>query len=108
MVRRDLSKDEERLLPREVRLVFELFNKEGYEVYMVGAGVRLMLVGKEPVDCDFTTSATPEEILKVLEGLDTFYDNDYGTVGVVFEKKRKEIYEITPTELKRLQTDGRR
>lgn len=108
MVKRDLSKDEERLLPREVRLVFELFNKEGYEIYMVGAGVRLMLVGKEPVDCDFTTSATPEEILKVLEGLDTFYDNDYGTVGVAFERKRKEIYEITPYRTERGYTDRRR
>ncbi len=37
-------------------------HKAGYEAYLVGGGVRDMLLGREPKDFDVTTNATPEEV----------------------------------------------
>ena len=36
--------------------------KEGYEAYLVGGGVRDLLLGREPKDFDISTNAEPEEI----------------------------------------------
>ncbi len=36
--------------------------KGGYEAYLVGGGVRDLLLGREPKDFDVATSATPEEV----------------------------------------------
>ncbi|MGP4123337.1 MAG: polynucleotide adenylyltransferase PcnB [Sodalis sp. (in: enterobacteria)] len=40
-------------------------NKAGYEAYLVGGGVRDLLLGKKPKDFDITTSATPEQMRKL-------------------------------------------
>ncbi|MBI2007437.1 MAG: HDIG domain-containing protein [Candidatus Blackburnbacteria bacterium] len=49
-------------------------------------------MNKKVIDWDFTTNATPEEILKLFpEG---FYDNQFGTVGIAHESSPKP-YEIT-------------
>ena len=40
-------------------------NKNGYEAYLVGGGVRDLLLGKKPKDFDITTNATPEQIRKL-------------------------------------------
>jgi poly(A) polymerase len=40
-------------------------NSSGYEAYLVGGGVRDLLLGREPKDFDVATSATPEEVKKV-------------------------------------------
>ncbi|WP_440874936.1 polynucleotide adenylyltransferase PcnB [Thalassotalea sp. PLHSN55] len=37
-------------------------NKGGYKAYLVGGGVRDILLGKEPKDFDIATNATPEQI----------------------------------------------
>lgn len=37
-------------------------NKAGYEAYLVGGGVRDLLLGQKPKDFDITTSATPEQM----------------------------------------------
>ncbi|CUX96881.1 Poly(A) polymerase I precursor [Candidatus Doolittlea endobia] len=39
--------------------------KAGYEAYLVGGGVRDLLLGKKPKDFDITTSATPEQMRKL-------------------------------------------
>ncbi|MGK2946402.1 MAG: polynucleotide adenylyltransferase PcnB [Candidatus Malihini olakiniferum] len=39
--------------------------KAGYEAYLVGGGVRDLLLGKKPKDFDITTNATPEQISKL-------------------------------------------
>lgn len=61
---------------------------------MVGGGVRTVLGGDKSHDCDLTTNASPE----VIQGLfdDSFYDNQFGTVGIpVRSGKKEEVYEIT-------------
>lgn len=40
-------------------------NSSGYEAYLVGGGVRDLLLGREPKDFDVATDASPEEVRKV-------------------------------------------
>ncbi|MFO7593737.1 MAG: polynucleotide adenylyltransferase PcnB [Pseudomonadota bacterium] len=40
-------------------------SKGGYEAYLVGGGVRDLLLGREPKDFDIATSATPDEVKKL-------------------------------------------
>lgn len=65
-------------LPESVKDILKKFDEAGYEIYIVGGAVRDVLMGKIAHDWDFTTNATPEEILKVVEG--GLYNNDFGTV----------------------------
>lgn len=39
--------------------------KAGYEAYLVGGGVRDLLLGREPKDFDVATNALPEQVVKV-------------------------------------------
>lgn len=74
-------------LPKQVEDFLDKFKGADYEVYVVGGAVRDALMGRIVNDWDFTTNATPEEIMKVIP--DGFYDNEFGTVGLVvpdFEK----------------------
>ena len=36
--------------------------KAGYQAYLVGGGVRDLLLGREPKDFDITTDAKPDEV----------------------------------------------
>ncbi len=40
-------------------------NSAGYEAYLVGGGVRDLLLGREPKDFDVATDASPEEVKRV-------------------------------------------
>ncbi|KLV06311.1 poly(A) polymerase [Photobacterium ganghwense] len=52
--RKDISENALKVLYR--------LNKAGYDAYLVGGGVRDLLLGKQPKDFDIATNATPEEI----------------------------------------------
>jgi tRNA nucleotidyltransferase (CCA-adding enzyme) len=86
-------------LPKEVKDIFNQFKKKGFEIYAVGGAVRDILLNQEIKDWDFTTNATPSDILSVFP--DGFYDNKFGTVGIPIKIKSggktevKEIIEIT-------------
>jgi len=95
-----------RKIPPEVRMVFEKFIKAGYEIYLVGGGVRNILVNKIPINCDFTTNAHPEVIQTLFP--DSFYDNRFGTVGLIVKRgKKEEKYEITTYRGERGYSDSR-
>ena len=83
-------------VPAEVRAVFDTLKNAGYEAYLVGGCVRDLILGREPKDWDITTNATPEKIQALFE--ETFYENEYGTVGVVTqsENPRLKVIEVTP------------
>ena len=51
----------------------------------MGGSVRDSLIGKETKGWDFTTDATPEQILSLFP--DSFYDNQFGTVGIKIRKQ---------------------
>jgi tRNA nucleotidyltransferase/poly(A) polymerase len=68
-------------MPPEVLSVVETLEKGGFEAWVVGGCVRDLLIGKAPKDWDVTTNANPEQIQGLFEN--TYYTNDFGTVGVV-------------------------
>jgi len=49
------------LSPSALKVLYRL-NKSGYEAYLVGGGVRDILLGWKPKDFDIATNATPDEI----------------------------------------------
>ena len=67
----------------------------GHEVYIVGGSVRDRLLNIPTKDWDFTTNATPEQILKVFPH--GFYNNQFGTVGVPHQHLNGDevVFEIT-------------
>ena len=50
--------------PNAVRVLYKL-KEHGYYAYLVGGGVRDLLLGREPKDFDIATDATPNEVKKV-------------------------------------------
>lgn len=84
-----------------------MLTKAGYEAYLVGGCVRDLLIGREPKDWDITTNANPEQIQALYP--ETFYENDYGTVGVVTESEnpRLKVIEITPYRTEGKYTNAR-
>ena len=84
-------------IPNEVRKVSSVLSSAKFENYLVGGCVRDLILGKNPKDWDITTSATPEEIVSLFEH--TFYENSFGTVGVVNDETKEEnlkVVEVTP------------
>jgi poly(A) polymerase/tRNA nucleotidyltransferase (CCA-adding enzyme) len=97
------------LIPQEVRGVTEALERAGHEAYVVGGCVRDLLLGRTPKDWDVTTNATPEEIQSLFE--ETFYTNEFGTVGVVnaaVSDERLKVVEVTPYRLEGRYSDARR
>ncbi len=80
-------------LPESVREILEKFRKEGYEIYIVGGAVRDILMGRATNDWDFTTNATPDEILKIIPG--GLYNNQFGTVFTDNPDDKNRPHEIT-------------
>ena len=83
-------------------------SEAGFEAYLVGGCVRDLFLGRKPVDWDITTNATPEEIMSCFKN--TFYTNDFGTVGVVSETQDEslKVIQITPYRIETGYSDKRR
>lgn len=86
-------------LPKEVKDIFAKLKKAKFQAYIVGGCVRDILLKRETKDWDFTTDATPQQIIKLFP--DSFYDNKFGTVGIPIKQTAKNkqqktnVYEIT-------------
>ncbi len=50
------------MISEPAKKVLHRLNKSGYEAYLVGGGVRDILLGGKPKDFDIATNATPEEV----------------------------------------------
>lgn len=93
-------------IPKKVLQIFQKFTSAGYEIYLVGAGVRNLLLKKTLINCDFTTNAYPEVIQTLYP--DSFYNNKFGTVGLTVKRgKKEETYEITTYRSERGYSDHR-
>lgn len=94
-------------VPQEVLDIHIRLRKAGFEAYLVGGCVRDILLKREPKDWDITTNAKPEEIQPLYE--ETFYENDFGTVGVVTQSQdpRLKVIEITPYRIEGKYTNAR-
>ena len=95
-------------IPSEIKIVAETIERGGFEAYLIGGCVRDLLLNRTPKDWDFTTNAKPEDIQKLFQ--ETFYENDYGTVGVVNETNNEslKVVEVTPYRLEAVYSDARR
>ncbi len=96
------------VIPNEIVAIVEKLEKAGFEAFLVGGCTRDLLLGKTPKDWDITTNATPEQIIPLFPK--TFYENSYGTVGVVNEETENEslkIVEVTPYRLESSYSDHR-
>lgn len=86
-------------LPAQVLFALERLEQAGYEAALVGGCVRDRLMGREPGDYDITTSALPEETLKVFEHERTIPTGlKHGTVTV--------LHEGVPMEITSFRQDG--
>ena len=83
------------VLPKKSQHIIDTLKQAGFEAYAVGGSVRDLLIGRSTKGWDFTTNATPEEILALFP--DSFYDNQFGTVGIKIKEKEDvvDIYEVT-------------
>ena len=87
------------------RFVFDTLEKSGFECYAVGGCVRDMLLNLTPHDVDFTTNATPDEILDCFKEYKTFeLGKKFGTISVLNDGA---IYEITTYRIDGEYTDSR-
>lgn len=92
-------------IPSEVRVVVETLIKAGFEAYVVGGSVRDILLARrsldgggrreKPKDWDITTSARPEDILRLFPA--SFYENKFLTVTVKTESKDPTVNEVEVT-----------
>jgi poly(A) polymerase len=71
------------------------FRELGEEIYLVGGTVRDRLLGRPSPDFDLATSAHPDVILAVVEGLHLGrpyrIGEKFGTIGLQFDEQRVEI-----------------
>lgn len=96
-------------IPPEIAKVARVLEKRGFEAYLVGGCTRDLLLGKKPKDWDITTNATPEKIQEFFKN--SFYENEYGTVGVITENIDDEtlkVVEVTPYRREGTYSDKRR
>ena len=103
--------------PTEVMCVTKTLEKAGFEAFLVGGCVRDLFLGREPKDWDVATNAKPDEIMALFDK--TFYENDFGTVGVVTVredgdtetavevKESLKVIEVTPYRIESKYSDGR-
>ena len=81
------------LIPDGALEILNRLENNGFEAYVVGGCVRDSLMGKNPDDWDVTTSAFPEEIIKVFKGEQVILTGlKHGTVTV---RLRGKNYEVT-------------
>ena len=90
-------------IPKNVREIILNLQVHGYQAYLVGGCVRDLVMEQIPKDWDITTSATPEQIIALFPH--TYYNNDFGTVGVVLADEI--IVEVTPFRGEGAYTDSR-
>lgn len=89
---------------KNANMIMEKLNRNGFESYVVGGAVRDMVMGLSPNDIDITTSATPEEVIRLFPK--TFPSGiAFGTVTVVIEN---EEFEVTTFRTDGEYLDGRR
>jgi len=76
-------------LPQKIIDLMRVFGDA--EIYVVGGAVRDLIIGRVVKDWDLTTNLPPEEILKLFPK-NSFYNNLFGTVGIVVND---EVFEVT-------------
>jgi tRNA nucleotidyltransferase/poly(A) polymerase len=53
-------------IPSDIQQIQQVFNKNGYKLYVVGGAVRDALLGKTPKDYDLATDAVPDKVEEII------------------------------------------
>ncbi len=103
-------------IPQQVLDVLEKIENAGFEACAVGGCVRDLLSKNDPKDWDCATNATPQQIVEIFP--DSFYENDFGTVGVKVEpfienkllraEREHDVIEVTTYRIESAYSDRRR
>lgn len=92
-------------LPDNCKFIFDILENNGFECYAVGGCVRDIILGTAPHDIDFTTNATPDEILECFKNFKTLeLGKKYGTIAVINDK---DVFEITTYRVDGKYSDSR-
>lgn len=90
-------------IPKPIIEIIQKLEAVGFEAFVVGGCVRDLLMDAQPKDWDVTTSAKPEEVVKIFP--DSFYENAFGTVGI---KSEVGVVEVTTYRIESKYSDKRR
>lgn len=94
------------VLPKNVKLIIDILNKNGFEAFIVGGCVRDSIIGLTPHDWDICTNAKPEEIKNCFEDFNTFDSGiKHGTISIVIDS---EVFEVTTYRIDGAYSDNRR
>ncbi|WP_101847907.1 CCA tRNA nucleotidyltransferase [Zhihengliuella sp. ISTPL4] len=77
-----------------VRTLAEAFDEAGFELAVVGGPVRDALLGRQTHDLDFTTNASPDEILAIVKPVASAHwdiGRAFGTIGARVQGEQVEI-----------------
>ncbi len=91
------------IIPKKILGIVEKFQNNKAEIYIVGGAVRDLILGREVKDWDFTTNLKPEEMQKIFPK-NSFYNNKFGTISVVYGE---DIFEITTFRTEQGYADSR-
>ncbi|XP_076234484.1 CCA tRNA nucleotidyltransferase 1, mitochondrial [Calliopsis andreniformis] len=96
------------LFTPELNILVGLFKKRNYEIRIAGGAVRDILMGIKPVDLDFATTATPDEMKNMFEEEQVRMINNRGEKhGTITSRiNDKENFEVTTLRIDTA-TDGR-
>jgi len=80
-------------VPQDIHILSDIFKQHGKPLFLVGGCVRDALLGKPPKDWDIVTTATPDEVITMLE---PFYKivpkgKVFGIVSVIMDGEEYEI-----------------
>ncbi|MGO1232156.1 MAG: polynucleotide adenylyltransferase PcnB [Marinobacter sp.] len=78
------------MISEPAKKVLHRLNKSGYEAYLVGGGVRDILLGGKPKDFDIATNATPEEVHDLFRN-SRLIGRRFRIVHVVFGREMIEV-----------------
>ena len=91
-------------IPTAAHLILSRLLKHGFDAYIVGGGVRDVLMGSTAKDWDFTTNATPPQLLELFP--DAYYNNEFGTVGLAHEHLAKQFPHLTTSQDSQVSGNG--
>lgn len=96
------------LLTPEVKELANVFHRYGYELRIAGGAVRDLLMNKQPLDIDFASTATPQQMKEMFTTenirMISAKGESHGTISV--RLNNKENFEITSLRID-VKTNGR-
>jgi tRNA nucleotidyltransferase (CCA-adding enzyme) len=97
-------------VPTNVVKIYEMFKKNGFELFLVGGCVRDAILGVKPKDWDLVTNVKPEVVISLLKN-QSFVKNiletgkQFGVINVITDDGE---YEIATMRKDGTSSDGRR